>query len=105
MTEAMKARDGKVEPDGGRAVLDCVTFRPRPERGAGASMGRKRWEWVLHMGHNWGGMCRVEGIQGAWAAGSKGDSRGDEVREQVGSDGAGLCGQGRGWAVIQERFV
>lgn len=59
----MKTRDGKVEPDGGRVVLDCVTFRPRPEREAGASMGRKRWEWVLNTGHNWGGMCRVEGIQ------------------------------------------
>lgn len=38
---------------------------------------------------SWGGLCRVEGSQGAWAAASKGDRKGDGVEEQVGSLGAG----------------
>lgn len=37
----------------------------------------------------------VDGSQGTGTVASEGSGR-DEVREQVGSGGAGLCGQGQG---------
>lgn len=111
----MKAKDGRAEQDGenpSQIVCPLSQDLEDEQQLAWAERDRRRsltegTQKVLntrarslrHGGAD-GGVHRVEGSQGAWAALSKGDSRGDGVREQVGSVGAGLHGQGRGGDVI-----
>lgn len=115
MTEDMKAKDGGAGQDGedpsqivcplsqdleDEQQLACAERDRRRSLREGTQRVLNTQARSLKHGVAGGGVHRVEGSQGAWAALSKGDSGGNGVREQVGSVGAGLRGQGRGWDVI-----